>query len=199
MDNLQPPEELQHLWLDRRPENQSPERIVRQVLVEARRHQRRARAADLVVIAAHALFLPLMLLFAWAFLDQAPLVAAGHLVWAVTMVAGLVAYRIFYRSLGEEPPPNATSREYIEHSIEFLNRRERLLVKSAAPISALEAVAGILFAWAAVKGQESELSLLYVVLCFLAQPVSWWWTLRMQRSYSRKRTRLRQILADLGN
>ena len=197
MDNLQPPEELQHLWLERGPEKEDAGAVVTHVLRDARKHQRRARTADLAVIVAYVIFLPVMLLMTLAFLGTSPLVAAGCIVWVMLLLAGLVAYRIYYRSMREEPAPGTTSREYVEYSIEHLNRRERFLVKSATPLSALESLAGILFAFAAVQGQEVDLALVYVVLCFLAQPANLWWTLHAQRKYSTKRSRLRQILADL--
>jgi len=197
MDNLQPPEGLLHLWLDQPPEKETAEQIVTRLLREARRHERRAHAADIAVIVLCALLLPMVLLIALALLDEAPLAAAGWMVWDLLMVVALIMYRRYFRSLGEEPPPNATSRQYAGHSIEYLNRRERFLVKSATPISAFLAVAGILFVYAEARGQQQDVWLVAAVLCCAAQPVSWWWILRMQRKYSARRMHLRELLADL--
>lgn len=197
MDNLQPPEELQHLWLDSSQKTANAETIVTWVLRDARKRQRRMRATDVGLVALGAVQFPILLLIAWDSWDEAPLAAAGYLVWVVTVATILLMYRFYFRSLGQEPPPNATSREYTEHSIEYLNRRERFLVRTATPCSTLESLAGILFAFAAANDQQRDLSLLWVVVCFLLQPLNWWWILYIQRRYSRERSRLRTILADL--
>jgi hypothetical protein len=201
MDNLHPPEELQHLWLDGRlegrPEKEDTGAVVKRVLRDARNHQRQARMADLACVVAYVLMLPVMLLLVFAL--RSPYLAASHLVWVVLLLGGLVAYRKYYRSMREEPAPGTTSREYVEYSIDYLNRRERFLVKSATPISVLESIAGILCALAAegVQGKELDLALAYVVVIFVGQPLGWWLTLHAQGKYSEKRARLRQILADL--
>jgi hypothetical protein len=130
-------------------------------------------------------------------LRELPLIAAGYTIWAAVLLSGLVAHRFFYRSVRGEPSPNGSSRDYIEHSIEYLNRRERFLIKSATPVSVLMAAAGIVFAFAAYRGQDA---LFQVVLSFLGQPLGLRATLDVQRRYDKKRSRLREILTDLdGN
>ena len=196
MDNLTPPEELQHLWLDAPEKTEDPTAIVTHVLREARKHQRRARAADIFCMALCVVLLPLMLALALIFWDK-PLMVVGHLIYIATLVISLAMYRRFHRSLGTEPPPNATSREYAEYSIEYLNRRERLWVKSALPCSALVSATGIVFAMAAANGQQPDISTAWVVLCFVSQPLNWWLVSWAHRKNSKRRTRLREILADL--
>jgi hypothetical protein len=199
MDNLQPPDDLQQLWLNRQVENEDIAMIVTQVLRDARNFRARARRYDVACVAAYALLLPLGLLsivIALYYFGE-PLVAAGYTIWAVTLLSGLTAYRFFYRSLRDEPSPSAHSRDYIEHSIEYLNRRERFMMKSATPVSALLALAGIVFAIAAYQGQDA---LFQVIVSFIGQPLVVWATLDTRRRYERKRSRLREILADLtGN
>lgn len=65
------------------------------------------------------------------------------------------------------------------------------------PISALSAVAGIIFAVAIEKGQQTDWALAWVIAAFAMQPVSWWWTLAYQRQSARRRDKLLQILTDL--
>jgi hypothetical protein len=196
MDSLQPPEELQHLWLNSSAKAENPEPIVTQILRHARRLQRRARAADVFFMVLGVVEIPILLAFVLINRDE-PLVAAGNGVWAVTSGVAVAMYRAFYRSLGEEPPPNATSRQYTQYSIEYLNRRENFWVKSALPCSALESLAGVVFAFAMANGQQPEFSLVWVLLCFLLQPINWWWILRVHRKSNERRTRLREVLADL--
>jgi TRAP-type uncharacterized transport system fused permease subunit len=194
MDDLQPSDHLQQLWLSRQPHEEDVEMIVTRVLRDARKFQGRARRYDIAVVAAYLLLLPLCLLVVLYDLSELPLIAAGYTIWAVVLLSGLVAYRFFYRSVLGEPSPNGSSRDYIEHSIEYLNRRERFLMKSATPVSVLMAAAGIVFAFAAYRGQDA---LFQVVLSFLAQPLGLWATLDVQRRYDKKRSRLREILTDL--
>ena len=195
-DNLQPPEELKGLWLKQGGQTGDAEMIVAQVLRDAQSFRVRARRTDLLIIAAYVLLFPLSLLSVLIALDyfRAPLVAAGYAIWAAVLLYGLTAYRIFYRSLGGEPSPNDRARDYLERSIEYLNRRERFLMKSAAPVSALLAVAGIVFAVALSQGQDA---LFQVVVTFIGQP-SVWATLALQRRYEKRRSELRRIVADLG-
>ena|SRR5215472_15651388 len=194
MDNLQPPNDLRQLWLNRRVENEDVATIVAQVLRDARKFRARARRFDIACVVAYVLLLPLCLLSIVIALDYFPLVAAGYTIWAVTLLSGLTAYRIFYRSLRDEPSPDAHSRDYIEHSIDYVNRRERFTVKSATPISALLALAGIVFAVAVYQGQDA---LFHVIVSFIGQPLVVWATLDTQRRYERKRSQLRQIQTDL--
>lgn len=196
MDNLQPPHDLQHLWLNREVENEDVATIVAQVLRDARNFRARARRFDIACVVAYVLLLPLCLLSIVLALNYfaEPLVAAGYTVWAVTLLSGLTAYGIFYRSLRDEPSPDAHSRDYIEQSIDYVNRRERFTMKSAIPMSALLALAGIVFAIAAYEGQDA---LFHVMVSFIGQPLVVWATLDTQRRYERKRSQMRQILTDL--
>ena len=90
MDNLQPPEELQHLWLDRPPEREDLAVTVTRVLRDARKFQRRAHALDIVMIVLYVLLLPLgLLVVVLLFRDDLPLLAASYLVWTAVLVAGL--------------------------------------------------------------------------------------------------------------
>jgi len=196
MDDLQPPNDLRQLWLNRRVQNEDTATIVAQVLRDARNFRARARRFDVACVVAYVLLLPLCLLsivIAFDYYGEL-LVAAGYTVWAVTLLSGLTAYRIFYRSLRDEPSPDEHSRDYIEHSIDYVNRRERFTMKSATPISALLALAGIVFAIAAHQGQDA---LFHVIVSFVGQPLVAWAILDTQRRYERKRSQLRQILTDL--
>ena len=104
MRNPQPPEELQRLWLDQ-GKQEDVGMVIARVLRDARKGQRRARAVDLAVIAAYVVTLPMCLLMTLIFYGQAPYMAGGYLVWAMLLAGGLVSYRMFFRSLSEEPAP----------------------------------------------------------------------------------------------
>lgn len=194
MDNF---DDIQRAWLNQPARKEDPGPIVTQVLREARNFRTRARRCDLAIIAACVLLLPLGLLsvlIAWFYFGE-PLVAAGYAIWGVTLLGGLAAYRIFYHSLREMPSCSTNSREYIEQSIAYLDRRERFIMRSAAPMSAMLALAGIVFAIAVYRGQDG---LFQAVTSFIGQP-SVWATLAAQRRYEEKRSRLREMLADLAS
>ncbi len=196
MDNLQPPNDLQQLWLNSRIQNEDVATIVAQVLRDARNFRARARRFDIACVVAYVLLLPLCLLsivMAFDYYGEL-LVAVGYTVWAVTLLAGLTAYRMFYRSLREDPSPDEHSRDYLGHSIDYVNRRERFTMKSATPMSALLALAGIVFAIAAHQGQDA---LFHVIVSFAGQPLLVWAILDTQQRYERRRSQLRQILTDL--
>jgi hypothetical protein len=199
MDNLQPPSDLQQLWLNRRVGNEDVATIVAQVLRDAQNFRARARCFDIACVVAYVLLIPLCLLSIVIAMDYfaEPLVAAGYTVWTVTLLSGLTAYRGFYRSLRDEPSPDAHSRDYIEHSIDYVDRRERLTMKSAVPMSLLLALAGLVFAVAVYRHQDA---LFHLIVSIVGQPLLIWATLHTQRKYEKKRSQLRQILTDLkGN
>src|SRR5579872_4482076 len=105
MDNLQPPDDLQQLWLNRQVENEDITMIVTQVLRDSQSFRARARRYDIACVIAYVLLLPLSLLsivIALYYFGE-PLVAAGYTTWTATLLSGLTAYRLFYRSLRDEP------------------------------------------------------------------------------------------------
>lgn len=91
--------------------------------------------------------------------------------------------------------PGGFISEHLPRSIDYLNRRESFLTKSAISVSVLLALAGAVFALALSRGQDA---LFHVVISFAGQPLLVWEVLRMQRNYERRRSRVNEILADMN-
>ena len=197
MDDLRVPDDLQHLWKPRQDIKEEVEPIMTQVLREARNFRMRRRSLDIALLVAYALLLPLAFLSVLIARDHfdEPIVALGYGVWSVTLVWGLVAYGLFYRSFRDQPSHDADSRDYISGFVDYLNRRQRFLTKSAIFVSVLLALAGAVFAVALYRGQDA---LFHVIVSFLGQPLLIWDVLTMERSYERRRSHLSGILADLN-
>jgi len=178
-------------------DREGAETSVTQLLRDARNFRTRTRRYDIALMAAYALLLLLTLLTIMIALYyfREPLVAAGYMIWALMLPSGLIAYWFFYRSLTNEPSPDANSRNYIEASMDYLNRRERFMVSSATPVSALLALAGIVFAIAIYQGEDA---LFHMVVSFIGQGCVVWKLVHMRRKYEKKRSRLSQVLADLS-
>jgi hypothetical protein len=198
VDDLRLPDDLQHLWKARKNTKEEVEGIMAQVLREARNFQMRRRSLDIALLVAYALLLPLAflsVLIARGHFGE-PMVALGYGVWSVTLVWGLVAYGLFYRLFRDQPSHNVDSRGYISEFIDYLNRRQRFLTKSAISVSILLAVAGAVFAVALYRGQDA---LFHVVISFVGQPLIVWDVLRMERNYERRRSQLSRILVDMNS
>ena len=168
-----------------------------QVLREARKFRMRRRRLDIAILVVYALLVPLAFFCVLSELNYfgEPTVALGYSVWSITLVCGLVAYGLFYRSFRDQRSPEADSRVYITEFIDYLDRRQRFLTKSAIPVSALLALAGAVFAVALYRGQDA---VFHVIVSFVGQPLLIWDVLRMQRSYEQRRSRLRGMLADMN-
>jgi hypothetical protein len=197
VDDLRLPDDLQHLWNARKNTKEEVEPIMTQVLREARHFRMRRRGLDIALMVAYALLLPLTFLSVLIARDHfgEPMVALGYGVWSVTLVWGLVAYGLFYRSFRDQPSHDADGRRYISEYIDYLNRRQRFLTKSAISASILLALAGAVFALALYRGQDA---LFHVIISFVGQPLLIWDVLRMERNYERRRSRVNEILADMN-
>lgn len=197
MDNLHPPDDLQHLWKARKNTEEEVEPTMTQVLREARNFRMRTRSLDIALLVGFTLLLPLTFLSVLIARDHfgEPMVALGYGVWSVTLVWGLVASGLFYRSFRNQPSHDADSRGYISEFIDYLNRRQRFLTKSAISASVLLALAGAVFAVALYRGQDA---LFHVIISFVGQPLLIWDVLRMERNYELRSARLSEILADMN-
>jgi hypothetical protein len=197
MDDLRLPDDLQHLWKAQKDIEEEIEPIMTQVLREARNFRMRTRRMDIALLVAYALLLPLTFLSVLIARDHfgEPIVALGYGVWSVTLGCGLVAYGLFYRSFRDQPSRDVDSRGYISEFIDYLNRRQRSLTKSAISVSVLLALAGAVFAVALYRGQDA---LFQVIVSFVGQALLMWDVLRMERNYERRRSRLSGILADMN-
>ena len=133
MDDLRLPGDLQHLWKSRKITKEEVEPMMTNVLREARNFRMRRRSLDIALLVLYALLLPLTFLVVLIARDYfgEPMVALGYAVWSVILVCGLLGYGLFYRSFRDQPSHDADSRGYIGQSIEYLNRRQRFLTKSA--------------------------------------------------------------------
>jgi len=194
MNELQPPDDLQKIWLAPQPEKEDIEMVVTRALLDAQTFRTRAKLLDIGLIAVYVVIIPLCLLIVLIAMNDSPLIAWGYAAWSAILLGCLVSYFFFYRRLYREPSPSANLGDYLRHSIEYLDRREQYLWKCGTPISVVMAIAGVIFAFALAKGEDG---LLQVVASLLVQPLSWWATLDMSRRYEKKRKRLRQTLADL--
>ncbi len=196
MNELQPPDDLQQIWLAPQPEKEDIEMVVTRALLDAQTFRTRAKLLDIGLIALYALLIPLCLLVVLIEkeVNGSSLVAWGYAAWFAILLGCLVSFFFFYRRLYREPSPSANLGDYLRHSIEYLDRREQYLWKCATPVSVVMAIAGVVFAFAAAKGEDAVVQ---VVASLLVQPLNWWATLNMSRRYAKKRKRLRQTLADL--
>jgi hypothetical protein len=193
MDNLQPPEELRALWLDPKPQEENTEMIVARVLREAKKEQERLRAFDIIMITALAMLAPLGVLAYSLF--GSPFLFAGGVLTSAGLAAGLWAYRVFYRSLRDSAPPDATSRTYIEDCIHYLERRERFLTRCNRLMPPFSLLASFSFACAAHDGQVF-VGVWGSACSLLTLPLGWYMTVVERRRLRGEMDRLRQVVED---
>jgi hypothetical protein len=196
MNELQPPDDLQQIWLAPQPEKEDIEMVVTKALLDSQSFRTRAKLIDIGLIAGYIILVPLCFLAVVIerVVYHSALVGWGYVAWSAMLLGGLIMFARAYRGLHREPSPTSSLGDYLHHSVEFLDRRERLLWKSAMPFSLAMAGTGVVFAFAVAKGEEG---LFQLIVSLLYQPFSWWATLDMSRRYEKKRKVLRQILADL--